>query len=43
VFGVHSVVGKYDGRLGDAADQVSSPWRSQQLEHTWLGSAMTKH
>jgi len=43
LFDVHSAVGKYDGRLGDVAGQVSSLWRTKQLEYTWLRSLMKKH
>ena len=43
LFDVHSAVGKYSGRLGDVADQVSSVWRTKQLEYTWLRSLMKKH
>ena len=43
LFDVHSAAGKYDERLGDVADQVSSIWRTKQLEYTWLRSLMKKH
>lgn len=43
LFDVHSAVGKYSGRLGDVADQVSNVWRTKQLEYTWLRSLMKKH
>jgi len=43
LFDVHSAVGKHDGRLGDVANQVSSLWRTKQLEYTWLRSLMKKH
>jgi 2-haloacid dehalogenase len=43
LFDVHSAVGKYDERLGDVADQISSIWRTKQLEYTWLRSLMKKH
>lgn len=43
LFDVHSAVGKYNERLGDVSDQVSSIWRSKQLEYTWLRSLMKKH
>ena len=43
LFDVHSAVGKYRGRLGDVADQVSNVWRTKQLEYTWLRSLMKKH
>jgi 2-haloacid dehalogenase len=43
LFDVHSAVGKYNERLGDVADQVSSIWRTKQLEYTWLRSLMKKH
>ena len=34
LFDVHSAVGKHDERLGDVAGQVSSLWRTKQLEYT---------
>jgi len=43
MFDVHSAVAKYDERLGDVAHQVSSIWRTKQLEYTWLRSLMKKH
>jgi 2-haloacid dehalogenase len=43
LFDVHSAVGKYGERLGDVSDQVSSVWRTKQLEYTWLRSLMKKH
>ena len=43
LFDVHSAVGKYCDRLGDAADQLSLLWRTKQLEYTWLRSLMHKH
>jgi len=43
LFDVHSAVGKHDGRLGDVAGEVSSLWRTKQLEYTWLRSLMKKH
>ncbi|HEV8716453.1 MAG TPA: haloacid dehalogenase type II [Candidatus Binatia bacterium] len=43
VFDVHSAVGQYRARVGDRADQVSSVWRTKQLEYTWLRSLMGKH
>ena len=43
LFDVHSAVGKYNERLGVVADQVSSIWRTKQLEYTWLRSLMKKH
>lgn len=43
LFDVHSAVGKYNERLGDISDQVSSIWRTKQLEYTWLRSLMKKH
>ncbi|CAB1060228.1 Haloacid dehalogenase, type II (EC [Olavius sp. associated proteobacterium Delta 1] len=43
LFDVHSAVGKYDERLGEVADQLSSVWRTKQLEYTWLRSLMKKH
>ena len=43
LFDVHSAVGKHRQRLGDIADQVSSVWRTKQLEYTWLRSLMRRH
>jgi 2-haloacid dehalogenase len=43
LFDVHSAVGKYRKRLGDIADQVSTLWRTKQLEYTWLRSLMGHH
>jgi 2-haloacid dehalogenase len=43
LFDVHSAVGKYRKRLGNIADQVSSLWRTKQLEYTWLRSLMGNH
>jgi 2-haloacid dehalogenase len=43
LFDVHSAVGKYRKRLGDISDQVSSLWRTKQLEYTWLRSLMGHH
>jgi len=43
LFDVHSAVGKHRERLGDIADQVSTVWRTKQLEYTWLRSLMGRH
>jgi len=43
LFDVHSAVGKHRERLGDIADQLSSVWRTKQLEYTWLRSLMRRH
>jgi 2-haloacid dehalogenase len=43
LFDVHSSVGKYYECLGDVADQVSTIWRTKQLEYSWLRSLMKKH
>jgi 2-haloacid dehalogenase len=43
LFDVHSAVGKNRHRLGEIADQVSSLWRTKQLEYTWLRSLMGHH
>jgi 2-haloacid dehalogenase len=43
LFDVHSAVGKHRQRLGNIADQVSSVWRTKQLEYTWLRSLMRRH
>ena len=39
LFDVHSAVGKHRQRLGDIADQVSSVWRTKQLEYTLRSKA----
>jgi 2-haloacid dehalogenase len=43
LFDVHSAVGKYIDRLGDVSEQISSLWRTKQLEYTWLRGLMKKH
>ncbi len=43
LFDVHSAVGKHRARLGEIAEQVSSVWRTKQLEYTWLRSLMDRH
>ncbi len=43
LFDVHSAVGQHMARLGDAATEVSTMWRTKQLEYTWLRSLMKKH
>ena len=43
LFDVYSAVGKHRERLGNIADQVSSVWRTKQLEYTWLRSLMRRH
>jgi 2-haloacid dehalogenase len=43
LFDVHSAVGQYRERLGDVANQVSTLWRTKQLEYTWLRSLMKQH
>jgi 2-haloacid dehalogenase len=43
LFDVHSAVGEHRARLGDIADQVSTVWRTKQLEYTWLRSLMQRH
>ncbi len=43
LFDVHSAVAKYSKRLGNVCDQVSTIWRTKQLEYTWLRSLMKKH
>ncbi len=43
LFDVHSAVAKYSKRLGNVSDQVSTIWRTKQLEYTWLRSLMKKH
>ena len=43
LFDVHSAAGKHRTHLGDEADQVSTLWRTKQLEYTWLRSLMQHH
>lgn len=43
LFDVHSAIGRYRERCGEAADQISALWRSKQLEYTWLRSLMRRH
>jgi len=43
LFDVHSAVGKYREAMGGLADQVSTVWRTKQLEYTWLRSLMGRH
>ena len=43
LFDVYSAVGRHRKRLGDIADQVSTVWRTKQLEYTWLRSLMRRH
>ena len=43
LFDVHSAVDRYRQRLLGLADQVSSLWRTKQLEYTWLRSLMGCH
>jgi len=43
LFDVHSAVGRHRAQLGDRADQVSTLWRTKQLEYTWLRSLMGKY
>ena len=43
LFDVHSAVASYRESLGEVADQVSSIWRTKQLEYTWLRSLMQRH
>lgn len=43
LFDVRSAIGRHRQRLGEAADQVSSLWRTKQLEYTWLRSLMGHH
>ena len=40
LFDVHSAVSKYQLKLGNKAQEVSSLWRQKQLEYTWLRSIM---
>ncbi len=40
---MHSAVVEHVVSLGDVAGQVSSLWRTKQLEYTWLRSLMKKH
>jgi len=43
LFDVHSAVGRYREAMGGLADQVSTVWRTKQLEYTWLRSLMGRH
>ncbi len=43
LFDVNSAVAPYREQLGEAAEQVSTLWRTRQLEYTWLRSLMQRH
>ena len=43
LFDVHSAVGRHIGRLGSEAADISTLWRTKQLEYTWLRSLMQRH
>ena len=40
LFDVHSATSRYQVRLGKQAEEVSTIWRTKQLEYTWLRSLM---
>ncbi len=40
LFDVHSAASRYQVRLGEQAEAVSTIWRTKQLEYTWLRSLM---
>jgi len=40
LFDVHSATSRYQVRLGEQAEAVSTIWRTKQLEYTWLRSLM---
>ena len=43
LFDVHSAASRYQVRLGDQAQAVSTMWRTKQLEYTWLRSLMQRY
>ena len=43
LFDVHSAVGKLRDDIGPKADELSTLWRTKQLEYTWLRALMGKH
>ena len=40
LFDVHSAASRYQVRLGEQAEAISTIWRTKQLEYTWLRSLM---
>ncbi len=40
LFDVHSAASRHQVRLGQYAQEISTLWRSKQLEYTWLRSLM---
>jgi 2-haloacid dehalogenase len=40
LFDIHSAASRYQVRLGEQAEAVSTIWRTKQLEYTWLRSLM---
>ena len=43
LFDVHSAASRYQVRLGEQAEAVSTIWRTKQLEYTWLRSLMQRY
>jgi len=43
LFDVHSAASRYQVRLGEQAQAVSTMWRTKQLEYTWLRSLMQRY
>ena len=43
LFDVHSAASRYQMRLGEQAQTVSTMWRYKQLEYTWLRSLMQRY
>jgi HAD superfamily hydrolase (TIGR01493 family) len=40
LFDVHSAVARLRPRIGPGADDLSTLWRTKQLEYTWLRALM---
>jgi 2-haloacid dehalogenase len=43
IFDVHSPIAKHASSLGKVAAEVSSLWRTKQLEYSWVHSLMRRH
>ena len=43
LFNVHSAVGRHANSLGKAAAEISTLWRTKQLEYSWVHSLMRRH
>ncbi len=43
LFDVHAAIRHHAGRVGPAADAISTLWRAKQIEATWLRSLMHRH